>query len=380
MKTKKVKKSKKEKYLEKMLDVEAQMFDLKNLEDKYTFFYDETNNIRKLYINDNNQLNVPVVSNFVLGGVVCDESNIKFDFVALKEKLKLHKNVIEIKTHNVAKGNFKESISSKKLNIFLTWLIESRINIHYLDIDPIYWSIVDIVDSIISEIPHLHGFHTTLKAELNEVVKNNLDYFITLLAKYNYPNISKINIKKFAEDILQLVENHEYLGSSEEGHFNYMMLKGVIQMAREKKSLPFIQGYKERLLIDEFAIFYANRILRFRNSFHNFDNEPIIVERIRSSDLIFASCRNRFGFYDSQIEVGIQASDVTVGILGKLFTYMRLNNIDDLIKFRRSLDVVASENLYLLNKVMDRSSSQCKAFINRVGSIYDREKESILLK
>lgn len=40
----------------RLLSIKA--FNLKNVDEKYKFYYDETNNIRKLYINEENKLNV----------------------------------------------------------------------------------------------------------------------------------------------------------------------------------------------------------------------------------------------------------------------------------------------------------------------------------
>lgn len=360
--------------------MEAKIHGLNNLNDKYTFFYDETNNIRKLYIKEDHKLNVPVVSNFVLGGVVSDELSKNFDIRELRERLKLDKDIFEIKTKHIAKGNFKEAISSKQLNGFLKWLFEHRVYIHYSDIDPIYWSIVDIIDSVLAEAQNLYPFHFILKAELNSIVALNFNYFIQLLGKYNYPDIPKDKLKGFVEKILELVENHEYDDESEEEHFNHMMLKGLIQMARKQKSLEFIQGYKGKSLIDEFTTFYVNRIIRFENSRHCFDEEPVIANNVIRSELLRAKkIKKSFIFKKSHDEVGIQVSDVMVGVLGKLFTFMRLSTTEELIEFRKNLDDVSLENLHIIATLTDISATRCKAFLNRVVSHYDRVKEPILL-
>lgn len=38
----------------------------------YKLFFDETNNIKKFHLKDDNRLNAPVGVRFVLGGIVCD--------------------------------------------------------------------------------------------------------------------------------------------------------------------------------------------------------------------------------------------------------------------------------------------------------------------
>ncbi|AGH96633.1 DUF3800 domain-containing protein [Pseudobdellovibrio exovorus] len=366
--------------LKRMLHIDAEMHGLNNLDDEYIFFYDETNNTRKLYVTDDNTLNVPTVSNFVLGGIVCDEKSKPFDILELRQRLKLHKNIEEIKTKNIAKGNFEEAISSKKLNGFLKWLYEHKVYIHYSDTDPIYWSITDIIDSVLVENRDLFPDHFMLKAELNAVLVTHFDYTIYLLGKFNYPDIPPEVLPKFVEKILELVENHDYEGESTEEHFNHMMLKGVIQMAKKQEKMEFIQGQKGKSLIDGFAAFYINRIIRFEKSYHCFDVEPVLIEKIKNSPLIHKEVKDSFSFKDSKDEVGIQVSDVVVGILGKLFTFMRLNSVKDLELFYSSLSEVGKENLRLIGILTDISNTRCKAFLNRLGSIYDRQKELILLQ
>lgn len=54
--------------LEKAVQLSAEMHGLKDLGQQHTFFYDETNNVRKLYISENNKLNVVELGDFVLCG------------------------------------------------------------------------------------------------------------------------------------------------------------------------------------------------------------------------------------------------------------------------------------------------------------------------
>ncbi|MCR6856278.1 hypothetical protein P5G86_22035 [Paenibacillus jamilae] len=61
----------------------------------YNFYYDETNNCRKLKIK-NGRLNTHKDKDFVLGGVVLEKDNIKnieVSFDSLKKKLKVQSNL-----------------------------------------------------------------------------------------------------------------------------------------------------------------------------------------------------------------------------------------------------------------------------------------------
>ena len=83
-----------------------------SIDNSYVFFYDETNNIRKLYILDDKTFNSePIV--FVLGGIVYKNNRVNFD--ELKNLLKIQKSNNDIKLKHIAKGEFPEIISSIRM-------------------------------------------------------------------------------------------------------------------------------------------------------------------------------------------------------------------------------------------------------------------------
>lgn len=173
-----------------------QMNGLKNLDDEYNFFYDETNNIRKFKLNGDNGFNISIediIKNFVLGGIVYKNDNI--DFESLKSKLSLSSNITEMKFKHIAHGSFFDCLKSQKLNIFLTWLLEQPCYIHYSTLDILYWSVVDIVDSAINNISDSNTKNIAimkvdeLKALFYELIKVSLNEFIHKLNMYGYPVI-----------------------------------------------------------------------------------------------------------------------------------------------------------------------------------------------
>ena len=79
----------------------------------YTFFYDETNNFRKLKVREfdfNNSLD----ANFVLGGVVYSGERPQIDDIF--DFLKLPANQTEVKFKTIANGDFLICLTSKNLN------------------------------------------------------------------------------------------------------------------------------------------------------------------------------------------------------------------------------------------------------------------------
>ena len=88
-----------------------QMENFMNVDNEYIFHYDETNNIRKFWFKDENQLNIPkkdLTKNFVLGGVVHDKEYQQPNITELRTNLNLQSSAHEIKLKHIAKGSFIE--------------------------------------------------------------------------------------------------------------------------------------------------------------------------------------------------------------------------------------------------------------------------------
>ncbi len=118
--------------------------------DKFTIFYDETNNIRKLYLTEDG-FNVGKHENFVLGGVALRENQTLPDIADLRDRLAIQNSATEMKLKHLAKGGFEDMLASEKMAIFLSWLSDNDILVHFSNINILYWALVDIVDAIIIE-------------------------------------------------------------------------------------------------------------------------------------------------------------------------------------------------------------------------------------
>lgn len=87
--------------------------------------------------------------------------------------------------------------------------------IHFYVMDVIYWSVVDIVDTIIIEAfkGELAPYHTMLKNDLYKVLKENLTQTIIIFRRYSYPNLCKEVFFNFASELKDLLEcNRNLLG------------------------------------------------------------------------------------------------------------------------------------------------------------------------
>ncbi len=134
--------------IDELRDSGIRLHGLTKADGVYTFYHDETNNIRKLHV-EAGRLNVAELKVFVLGGVVHEGAPRPIDIQSLRDAMRIQKSAHEIKLEHVARGNFLDVLCSTKLTTFLRWIADSGLLIHYHDLDPLYWSSADIIDSIV---------------------------------------------------------------------------------------------------------------------------------------------------------------------------------------------------------------------------------------
>lgn len=353
------------------------MHRLTGMDDAYTFYHDETNNIKKLRIKTDG-FNVAEPGVFVLGGVVHSGAPKGLDIETLRAEMRIQKSAKEVKLEHVAKGRFLEVLRSTKLTIFLRWLSTSDLTLHYHALDPVYWGIVDIVDSILYRLedPHLIQAHMFLKADLAALLRANLSDTAALFYKYSYPALSAAHRVPFIGDLLTLVERDQ------DGlpAYNSMMLKGVLQRALRLPSLDFIEGHTAHELLDTFALFYLSRIAVFKHAFHILDMEDTVRDEI----IALAPSSNgipveNYRFCDSKSEAGVQIADVIVGVLGKMYTYLVEMSLEQVLVDKAALTGTSKTNADLLRDLIDEAHRSNTAFLNHLMSNSDVDKMNLFL-
>lgn len=358
---------------------QIQMFGLTGADNVYTFYHDETNNIRKLHINEQG-LNVPELKTFVLGGVVHEGPQRPLDLSSLRQAMGIQSSAHEIKLKHVAKGEFLDILKSRKLTTFLQWIADNDLMLHYLELDPLYWSVVDVIDSILPKLgdPILIQYHELLKSDFAEIVRHELPFVIALFCRYDYPDIAPQSREPFLNELIDLVERNADLLHEE---MNAMILKGVLQAGRKLDELAFIEGYSARKLINDFSVFYFNRVAVFKNSEHIMDMETEIRDAFEDFQL---SCNGEpatnYLFSDSHSEAGIQLSDIIVGVIGKMHTYLSQTSAEDVDRDRAALTEDSLKNAELLRDLIDSSDAANRAFLNHVASLHDIDKLARFLR
>lgn len=339
----------------------------------FTFYYDETNNIRKFYIREND-FNYTFTANFVLGGLVHlgQAPNVQ----PLIESFKLQNTVNEVKFKHIANGDFLNCLKSEKLKLFLKFVKESNLYVHYSSLNILYWSIVDIVDSAIvsSKSAQKLGlqFSNHLKNDLYKLARLEIDLVIQLFYKYEYPNIKNDSLIPFIEELTSLFQG--YIETAE-FHFCLESLRQILKEAKKKGSLAFIMDEEDFILLKDLSQFYLRPIYLFKNSTHIFDKEYSIADTLKDFNILDGNDKiKNYTFVDSKSEQLIQLSDIFVGLLGKLTNYLNTSSHNKIDNDFKSLSEVQQSNIDLLIEVIDKSHNKNIGFLHNIDSYEEMSK------
>ncbi len=364
--------------IDELREPQIRLHGLTEANKSYTFYHDETNNIRKLHVGAQG-LNVAELKVFILGGVVHEGTPRPIDILPLRTAMGIQKTAREIKLEHVAKGDFLNLLRSDKLTTFLRWIIDNGLMIHYHELDPLYWSIVDIIDSILSKLrdPVLLQHHALLKSDLAAVLRSDLQATVGLFYRHGYPGLAPESRKPFLNDLIALLEQHSAVLPAH----NASILKSVLKAGRGLESLDFIEGYPSNMLIDNFSAFYLGRIAVFKHAKHVLDMEESIQDSFLETPLTSGGEPvTHYRFADSQVESGIQLADVVVGVLGKMHTYFTETPRDNVAADRANLTGTSLKNAELLRDLIATSHDANIAFLNHLCSLHDLDKLDLFLR
>lgn len=355
----------------------------------YTIYYDETNNIRTFYL-DEVDFNVQNPSCFVLGGITHVGAAKPLDIGSLRATLRLQANVKEIKLKHLGKGDFLSLLTSNKISKFLEWLESQEYFVHFHVIDPIYWSVVDVIDSIDGAVELGEIRVRALKNTLHCILRSDLAVTADVMGRYEYPNVG-VRRDEFLDEVIALVEKHieaadaqvERTGDIEvdlkasfDAVDDFIWLKSVLEDAKGK-NLDFLEDECPRVLINEMGIYYAYQMGLFPTSQHIFDREDRVEQYLSSGAL--GDVQYFYRFTNSESDVGIQISDVFVGLLGKAFTYCSRTPIAGIMSDLANMSPIQVSSLAKLAGIIDRSVTENPHFAHRLLSNEDLERSGFLL-
>jgi hypothetical protein len=321
----------------------------------WIFYYDESNNIRKFRLKDGHFSTSEKERFFVLGGLLVPEGS-KIPTTPFLNGLKLEKSVSEIKfRHFSSTRNFEEVLRSKRIQLFFQWLVDNQILIHINVMNWIYYSLVDIVDSLgesEKDQEILSGCHFQLKAALYSIADQDIDEFGRFLSAYDYPNIPKGQEKDFLSTLQSIIENADPLGTEEEDFF-VEFLRQMVKKAKANKELIYIQDNETADLVQSFGMNYIESICLFPHCYHILDQESSITKEVEENCSDYAN----FRFVNSKDELFIQLSDVFVGFIVSALDFSRQNTQDEIAHFCRQLPPEERQVLLNLRSLIDESDA-----------------------
>ena len=340
---------------------------LDSIDKKLHLYYDETNNIKKFKLKEEDKkFNVSSDTIFVLGGI---EANDCVSFEYIRDLLSLQPNVTEVKSNHIYKGNFSECMKSYKLEKILDLLLEKHWRIHFQSLNLLYWSIVDIIDSI-EVIRNKTSLVYDLRAMLYRIMKNDRESFLDMVLKYRYPDVDNTKLKEFVKELIIKCQAYTITEYNPCVIELKKILLQCLHSAINQEKLLFIQGEQELILLNNFSPFYRGEIANWKNSHIVFDNESDIYYALKKNPVsIDGNILTNYTFVDSKTNPMIQLSDVIVGIIAKYLAFIDTEG-------RKLPNVVANtfneKQLRIfnkLNKVLKISREYNPAFLHQITSV-----------
>ncbi len=333
----------------------------------YTFYYDETNNVKTFYVREND-FNYTFTANFVLGGLL--HQGVVPDVQPLIDSFKLQKTAKEVKFKHIAFGDFLDCLKSQKLNLFFLFLKDSNLYVHYSSLNILYWSVVDIVDSAIMNSDAAMqlgpGFGNHLKNDLYKLCRLEIDAVIQLFYAFEYPNIKPEKIGHFIEELSNLFEAYLPLP---EFHFGLESLRQILKESKKKGELAFVMDEDDHILLADLTQFYLRPIYTFKSSIHIFDNEDSIREGLNEYKILDKGVEfKNYSFVDSQDSQLTQLSDIFVGFMGKYTNYRNTHTTEEIKADIDSFSALQLENMKLFIDIINKSDQKNPAFLHATDS------------
>lgn len=356
-----------EKNIDPLVSMQQELCDMWGIDNqtKYVFYYDESNNCRKFWVDDKQQFNTDYREDFVLAGLVKkEEDTVDVSLETFRKPLRLQGNVEEIKFKNLyAKGDFLQCVKEKRLFETLSWIDKSPFYIHYMNVNNLFYTLVEIFDSIVNpdEISEFGYDYFKMKSVFYYMFKKKADELQILMFKYKYPNIQREDIEVFCNELLFL------LGSRREMKEEEKFLAGMLARASKSDELVFLHDNDNYIMQENYAEFYADPIRKYQKSTHIFDEEPAVQDIVKKQIALGENMADNFKFVKSETDIFVQLSDVVAGILGKLFKYINSTSVNQRRKDVEGLSKLQVDNILLIDKLRMDADRENPGFLCSIG-------------
>lgn len=348
------------------------------LDEEYNMYFDETNNCRKFWLQHDDQFNVDIAEDFLLGGVAYKGSRPDVNLEYMKDILHLQPSVKELKFSKLfSKGDFLNCINSSRVIDFLDWLDNTGMYIHYIDVNNLYYAIADIVDSIVNlrELEAAGLDYFELKSEFYYSVIKQDDELKHIMYKYKFPNVGNASILDFYDELKQMIEK------SKEYQRNSIYVDYITDEMFSGKPNNFLQGNSDFIMQDNYIEFYLQPIYTYRKSQLVFDEEYEIQKIFHECNFVNEKVVvDNYCFKSSTFEIMIQISDVIVGLYGKLISMLNRYNEEKITNTCKNLNERQRKAVKLLGKLRDKSSRENRGFITTIAPKREHEKLNMFIE
>lgn len=357
-------------------ELKEMIYELNNYKENdkiYTFYYDETNNYRKVRIRERGFNNNNILKeNYVLGGICLKQGEEKQDIHSILKSIKLQPNQ-EIKSKMFFRGKnlFEDCISNKNLSVVFDWILKNAY-IHYLDMDNFYFTVIDIIDSLIdtsADFQFSRDLIDFMKNELYLLLKANINYFIKLCNKTQYPNISKDNVKIFCDGIIWLIDLNMCKIDTETA-FVLKFIKQLLKSKRDNKELIFLTDNEEMTIVQGYYSNRQQRCIIFQKSNHIFDREDEDEKKMEKEKMMLrnGTVFKNYRFVDSKDYLEIQISDIIVSIIAKYLSFLSNHTADYINEKIKNLNDIGNNNCKKLIMIIDKSDRENPFFVSSINA------------
>lgn len=359
-------------------DQKQAVFDLNGIapfNEEMTFYYDESGNCRKFSLTETGFNSIDALKgDFVLAGVAYEGKSYDVDILALKKVFNYSDRQKELKFKHLYNNSkdFLSFMGRKRVVGFLDWLCNSGLYVHYSALNNLYYSLVDIVDSLWETHPQCVIFMADIKSALYDFVIDYQDEVIGVLIRHTYPDIKDVPV--FCDELCSMISEYNDDSDYYPGFF-LELLRQMLKTAGKLDKMAFIQDNEPFMLIQEYYLFYLERCELFSNSHHIFDEEPTVEKELLEIELCEdGAVFQNWSFVKSNDNILIQVSDLVAGLLRKLFTFLDESALDEIITIALKLNEIQVKNFTIIFELISRSDKKSPLFIKNANSIKNAQE------
>lgn len=350
-----------------------------------TFFFDESNNIKKGRIGAERD-NVSDLEHlcFVLGGIASRE---EINFEELLKFVGARQTPIDAKFSffSFKHTKFMETIKQPRLRKFFEYLLTNDILIHFDVLHYMYFAIVDILDSLIQEddVNQKATFmcYLPLQSAMTEVLYCDYSLLHDIFCRYEFPNIPTNKANEFVKEILELyTDNLQYFDMDDIDNFPKELLRQIIKAKRNQTNMYFLEDNISFEISSGVFTNYLLRMMEIRDK-KCFDNEQSIVNELQAMDEKYKEKLN-VTFDDSKNNRNIQICDVICGFVARLYTFLGKNSLEDIITFASNLKCEDEEykTLKVFFDLMTKSDKEYNVMLKKTVPLFIEYRFTMLCK